>query len=364
MHTRPAYSLEILESRKMLSADAMLQIAPVVHLAEPSQLQVAVPNFGGFGEQRAQSFAHPLSPRQDNDSTSNLGQSDAAGSWVFKPTFVGYELVNIGGVTRMFRIVEGVLGWQPSPEPGEGGTTQNPPPTNSGGETTPAPVASPTPGGDSSGKQTPVEVTTPAPSKTHTAPSVASGTLSAAGVAVISAASVNSALVRAVANAGVRSVAADVAGLVAASGSAAGKTAAGAVARAPIASVVTHVFEGVGSAEAVDAASNANVAQETSVAGVGEVKSSAAQVVRSMASPERVFHIAPLGNAMTFLNDSIAGFVQESTSVPLALTRMQSERAWLVTATVVALDVVLLMYYYNRKSEIERNKRWAIPRSN
>ena len=362
MNTRTAYALEILESRKLLSAGTTLEVAPpTVHISVPAQLQVAIRNFG-FGEQRAQNFAHAQQPLAQSTGYDNetAGEADAAGSWVFKPTFVGYELINIGGVTHVFRVVQGVLGWQPSPEGGEGGTTQNPPPTNSGENTPPPVVSSPSPGGDSSGKQTPVEGTTPTPIKSHPVTSVASsgGISSAGGVAMINAVTLNSALARA-ASAGVKSMAADVAGLVASASSNASKIAASG-ARSPIASAVTHVFEGVGSAESVNLAANTAIEQEGSAVDAAEIKPSAAQVVRSMVSPERIFHIAPLGNAMTFLNDSITSFVQESTSIPTALSKMQSERAWLVTATVVAMDVVLLMYYYNRKQELERNKRWAI----
>jgi hypothetical protein len=76
-------------------------------------------------------------------------------------------------------------------------------------------------------------------------------------------------------------------------------------------------------------------------------------------SPRRVFEFAQLGSPFALLADSVAGFVEDSASLPRASVESQRHVAWLITATVVAADAVLLTYAH-RKSKKLRTARAAV----
>jgi hypothetical protein len=77
--------------------------------------------------------------------------------------------------------------------------------------------------------------------------------------------------------------------------------------------------------------------------------------------PKREFEFAHLGSPFALLADSMAGFIEESASVPMTLAQSpaSTHRPWGLTFSVIAADVVLLTYAYrNRKL---RTRRLLVP---
>jgi hypothetical protein len=90
--------------------------------------------------------------------------------------------------------------------------------------------------------------------------------------------------------------------------------------------------------------------------GFDGIAEGAKSAIRSLAEPRRFFHFARLGSPFTLLADSVGTFVEESSAIPagkLGASLMHS-RAWLVTLTVLAADVVLLACYFRRDRRAER----------
>jgi hypothetical protein len=81
------------------------------------------------------------------------------------------------------------------------------------------------------------------------------------------------------------------------------------------------------------------------------------------AAPARAVHIARFGSRFTLLADLIASFAEESASIPAAAaaaaTRDQAgpRKAWIVTGTVLAVDVVLLSYAYRHRTKDSSPRR-------
>lgn len=79
----------------------------------------------------------------------------------------------------------------------------------------------------------------------------------------------------------------------------------------------------------------------------------AVAVVPNVTVP-KMFEFAHLGSPMTLLADSMAGFIEDSAGIAVAtsvVSSAQSQMPWLITATVIAADIVLLTYMHKRRSK-------------
>jgi hypothetical protein len=96
---------------------------------------------------------------------------------------------------------------------------------------------------------------------------------------------------------------------------------------------------------------------EAAVAGAAEkVEGLLAQTAASVANtPVRAYEFAHLGSPITLLADSLASFVEDSASMPVAAAQVRSQGPWMLTFGVLAADVVVLTYMH-RKS-VKRRMR-------
>ncbi|HVT89086.1 MAG TPA: S53 family peptidase [Tepidisphaeraceae bacterium] len=67
-----------------------------------------------------------------------------------------------------------------------------------------------------------------------------------------------------------------------------------------------------------------------------------------------IAHIVPMGSPLKLLADGVAAFADESASVFGASTTSQPRRAWTITASVIAADVLLFTYVYHRHSRKQK----------
>ena len=76
---------------------------------------------------------------------------------------------------------------------------------------------------------------------------------------------------------------------------------------------------------------------------------------------QRFFEFAHLGSPLALLSDSVAGFIDDSASIPTVVAQARPGSPWTLTFSVVAADVFLLGYVYRRRA-ISKRRRQAFAR--
>ncbi len=85
-------------------------------------------------------------------------------------------------------------------------------------------------------------------------------------------------------------------------------------------------------------------------------------VTDAATSIEREFHFQQMGNPMVLIGDALAAFTEESTqAIRGQVAQASYVRAWGITATVVAIDAIALVYYWqtNKARRLRRQATWA-----
>lgn len=85
----------------------------------------------------------------------------------------------------------------------------------------------------------------------------------------------------------------------------------------------------------------------------GAMAARATNAIAPNVSVPKLFEFAHLGSPMTLLADSMAGFIEDSAAIPVATSvaaQARSQMPWLITASVIAADVVLLTYMHRRRA--------------
>jgi len=82
-------------------------------------------------------------------------------------------------------------------------------------------------------------------------------------------------------------------------------------------------------------------------------------VAGATAAKPTFFEFTHLGSPFALLSDSMANFVEDSASLPMAVAKTPRSGPWTLTATVVAADVVLLNYMYRRSQQNRRRHQLA-----
>jgi hypothetical protein len=82
-------------------------------------------------------------------------------------------------------------------------------------------------------------------------------------------------------------------------------------------------------------------------------------VAGATAARPTFFEFTHLGSPFALLSDSMANFVEDSASLPMAVAKTPRSGPWTLTATVVAADVLLLTYMYRRSQQNRRRHQLA-----
>jgi hypothetical protein len=104
---------------------------------------------------------------------------------------------------------------------------------------------------------------------------------------------------------------------------------------------------------AVDAATNLLAPLAETAASVTAAVAPPTAVVANVANVA-AYNIVHMGSPFALLADSLATFVEESSSVSNVVAQAESRGPWALTASVIAADVVVLTYVYRRKSKSRR----------
>ncbi len=84
-----------------------------------------------------------------------------------------------------------------------------------------------------------------------------------------------------------------------------------------------------------------------------------ADAVAGATARPRFFEFTHLGSPFALLSDSMANFVEDSASLPMAVAKGQKAGSWTLTGTVIAADVILLTYMYRRSQRNRRRYQFA-----
>ncbi|MEA2709527.1 MAG: hypothetical protein QOF78_2128 [Phycisphaerales bacterium] len=110
---------------------------------------------------------------------------------------------------------------------------------------------------------------------------------------------------------------------------------------------LAHVFTPQAlAASAVDAATNFFAPAAQAAASIADAVTPVAQAA--------AYDIVHMGSPFTLLADSLATFIEESAAVPGVVAQADSRGPWMLTAGVIATDVVILTYVYRRKTKLRR----------
>jgi len=86
-------------------------------------------------------------------------------------------------------------------------------------------------------------------------------------------------------------------------------------------------------------------------------------VTDAATSIERDFHFQQMGNPMVLIGDALAAFSEESAQAIRGQVAASSSyvRAWGITATVIAIDTVAVLYYWQTSKARRRRQQttWA-----
>jgi hypothetical protein len=74
---------------------------------------------------------------------------------------------------------------------------------------------------------------------------------------------------------------------------------------------------------------------------------------------QRFFEFAHLSSPLALLSDGMASFIEDSASLPVGAAQARRGGPWMLTASVVAADVVLLTYMYRQSRRMRRRYHFA-----
>jgi hypothetical protein len=80
-------------------------------------------------------------------------------------------------------------------------------------------------------------------------------------------------------------------------------------------------------------------------------------IVNASLPKQKFFEFTHLGSPFALLSDSMASFVEDSASLPMAVAQAPKTGPWTLTASVAIADVVLLTYMYRRNQQKNRRRQ-------